>query len=179
MLRFFWKNFKPFPFCNSVRAADLHSEKLPLEWRVDTNLFFSVKEPGESFQDSTTCEYPLGVQGSLNIPFSRDSAAALLGKSKNLCQDIPFLKPIMIEWTGAYWSIQTNQRSYDYNQTTDKDSNFNNHYAWPNERKISYSLHQRWPSTPSPRTSRKKRNYTPTLCSCNNSKELNPQHSNL
>lgn len=30
----------------------------------------------------------------------------------------------------------------------------------------------------SPSTSRKKRNYIPNLCSCNGSKELNPQHSN-
>ena len=137
---FFWKYFRPFPFCNSEKAADLHSEKLPLEWRVDTTLFFSVKEPGESFQDSTTCEYPLGVQGSINITFSRHSAAAL--------QEIMLRHPISNTKNDRMKRCilvnTTNQRSYDYNQATIRDSNFNNHYEWFSKRKISYSLHQRW-----------------------------------
>lgn len=73
----------PFPFCNSINAADLHSEKFPLDWRSTKFLFFCSKEPGESFHDSKLCEYPLGVQGSMKIPFWRDSSTASMETCQN------------------------------------------------------------------------------------------------
>ena len=57
----------PLPFCNSINAADLHSEKLPLGSRADGYLLLSDVEPGERVPGFVECEYPLGIQGSNNF----------------------------------------------------------------------------------------------------------------
>lgn len=75
------KQLLPFPFRNSIKAADLHSEKLPLAWRVGREVLFKPKTPLWRIPDSPPCEYPLGVHGSDDdIPTWTDSAAALVGK---------------------------------------------------------------------------------------------------
>lgn len=63
MLRNLYKK-TPLPFCNNVKEADLHSEKFPLECRIDNCSFVSTKELGVIFPNIRLCLYPFGEHGS-------------------------------------------------------------------------------------------------------------------
>ena len=51
---------------------------------MDKYLFFSSNIAGECFHDSTSCEYPVGVQGSIENPSWRELAIALMGNKEEL-----------------------------------------------------------------------------------------------